>query len=339
MAFFKKNVAVDLGTVNAVVYVAGEGIVLREPSVAAVSDDRYKEVLAVGTQARAMLSKTPAGIREVYPVRDGVIGDFHVAEEMISVFMAKALKRRSVIGTSVSVVVGVPCSISPKDKESVQKAVKNAGAKEAIIAEQPMLAAIGAGLPVNSPIGSMVVDIGGGTTEIAIVSLSEVVKSRSIRIGGTHMDRDIVYYMQKHYNLAITDKIAEQIKIEFASALDVRDISSINVRGKNASSGVPESVEITSREVCGAISNTVDTIVLEIRALLENVSPEISADILQNGIYLTGGGALLDGMDKRIYSDIGIQVKTAKTPLDCVALGAGLIAEQLEELKKSKYRR
>lgn len=339
MALFKKNVAVDLGTVNVVIYVAGQGIVLREPSVAAVSDDKYREVYAVGAQAKSMLAKTPAGIKEVYPVREGVINDFLIAEEMMSIFLAKALKRKSIIGATTSVVIGVPCSISKKERESVQKALRNAGAKEAIIAEQPMLAAIGAKLPVNSPVGSMIVDIGGGTTEIAIVSLSEIVVSRSIRVGGRLMDRDIAYYVRKKYNVAISEKIAEQIKIEFGSARDIKDMSSINVRGKNAFSGVPESVELTSREISNAIGNTVDRIVLEIRALLENISPEIATDVLENGITLTGGGALLDGMDERIFADIGIPVKIAATPLDCVARGAGVIAEQLEELKKSRRRR
>ena len=208
-----------------------------------------------------------------------------------------------------------------------------------IVAEQPMLAAIGARLPVNSPLGSMIVDIGGGTTEIAIVSLSEIVQSRSIRFGGSLLDKEIAYYIKKKYNVAISDKIAEQIKIEFGSALDIKDMSSINVRGKNAFSGGSESVEITSREICAAISNAVDTIVLEIRASLENISPEIATDVLKNGITLTGGGALLDGMAQRIYTDIGIPVKIAETPLDCVALGAGVVAEQLEDLRKSKNRR
>ncbi len=339
MALFKKNVAVDLGTVNVVIYVAGQGITLREPSVAAVSDDKYSEVYAVGIKARELLLKTPAGIKEVYPVRDGVINDFMTAEEMLSIFLAKALKRRSIIGASTSVVIGIPCSMTKKEKESVEKAVKNAGAKEVIIADQPMLAAIGAGLPINSAVGSMIVDIGGGTTEIAIVSLSEIVESRSIRVGGNLMDREIAYYVKKKYNVAISPKIAEQIKIEFGSALETKDMSSINVRGKNAFSGVPESVELTSREISAAISNTVDRIVLEIRATLENISPEIATDILENGIMLTGGGALLDGMARRIYTDINIPVKIAQAPLDCVALGAGVVAEQLEELKKSRSRR
>ena len=339
MALFKRNVAVDLGTVNVVIYVAGQGIVLREPSVAAVGDDKFREVYEVGARARALLAKTPAGLREVYPVREGVVGDFEVSEELLSILLAKALKRRSIVGAGTNVVIGIPCSVSEREKQLVELAVKNAGAKEVVIAYQPMLAAIGAKLPVNSPVGSMVVDIGGGTTEIAVISLSEIVDSRSIRVGGSLMDRDIVYYIRKNYNVAVSDKIAEQIKIEFGSALENRGVSSINVRGKNAFSGVPESVEITSREVSSAISNSVDRIVLEIRALLEHLSPEISADVLENGITLTGGGALLDGMTERIHEDIGIPVKIADSPLDCVALGAGVIAEQLEGLKKPKNRR
>ncbi len=339
MAWFRKNVAVDLGTVNIVIYVAGQGIVLREPSVAAVSDDRFSDVLAVGTQAASALAKSSAGVRAVYPVREGVIRDVETAEEMLSILLAKALKKRSIIGAGTNVVIGIPSSSSEREKQILKKAVKDAGAREVIIAEQPMLAGIGAGLPINSPVGSLVVDIGGGTTEIAIVSLSEIVESRSIRVGGSHLDRDIAFYVRKKYNVSINEKVAEQIKIEFGSATQARGTASINVRGKNADSGAPQSVEITSREVCAAISNTVDTIVLEIKALLENISPEIAEDILGNGMMLTGGGALLDGMADKIYQDIGIKAKVAKTPLDCVALGGGLIAEQLEELKKSRGRR
>ncbi len=338
MALFRKNVAVDLGTVNIVIYVAGQGIVLREPSVAAVTDDEFREVLAVGTKAASMVSKTPAGVLALYPVREGVIDDVATAEGMLSILLAKALNKRSIIGAATNVVVGIPSSSSEREKQILKKAMKDAGAREVVIAEQPMLAAIGAGLPVNSPVGSLVVDIGGGTTEIAIVSLSQIVESRSIRVGGSHLDRDIAFYVRKKYNVIISDKVAEQIKIEFGSATQARGTASINVRGRGADSGAPQSVEITSREVCNAISNTVDTIVLEIRALLENISPEIAEDILQNGITLTGGGSLLSGMADRIYNDIGIRAKVAKTPLDCVALGGGLIAEQLEDLKKSRNR-
>ena len=182
-----------MGTVNVVIYVAGQGIVLREPSVAAVGDDKYREVYEVGARARALLAKTPAGVKEVYPVREGVVGDFSVAEEMLSVLLAKALNKRSVIGVATNIIIGVPCSVTEREKQLIEKALKNAGAKEVVIAYQPMLAAIGARLPVNSPVGSMVVDIGGGTTEIAVISLSEIVESRSIRVGGSLMDRDIVF--------------------------------------------------------------------------------------------------------------------------------------------------
>lgn len=339
MALFSKNIAVDLGTVNTVVYVQGQGIVLREPSLAAVSDDKYRDVLAVGMKAKMMLGRTPAGIRAVYPLRDGVIKDFLVTEEMLSKFLAKALKKRSIIGSSTNVVICVPCSIEKHERKTIEKTVKNCGAKEVYIAQQPMAAAIGAGLSVNSPLGSMVVDIGGGTTEIAVISMSDIVTSRSIRAGGTTMDREIIYYVKKKYNVIISERTAEEVKIELGSAMEYKDISSMHIRGRNASSNMPETIELTSREVSYAIMDTVDSIILEIRAVLENTTPEMSSDILKYGITLTGGGALLDSMAQRIYNDTQINVTIAKTPLDCVALGAGIIAEQLSELKKNHRKR
>ncbi len=339
MAFFSKNIAIDLGTANVVIYVQGKGIVLREPSIAAVSDDEYRDVLEVGTQAKMMLGRTPAGIVPVYPLREGVIADFMITEEMLSKFMIKALNRRLTIASSSSVVICVPCNISEHERKSVEKAVKNCGAKQAYITQQPIAAAIGAGLPINSAQGSMVVDIGGGTTEIAVVTMGEISISRSIRTGGVHMDNDIVYYVKKQYNALIGDKTAEEIKIEIGSAMDYKDTSSMQVRGRDLMSNMPIALEITSREVCYAIRDTIDRIILEIRAVLENLTPELSADILEHGITLTGGGALLNDMAERIYLDTQIPVKVADSPMDCVALGAGIIAEQIEELKKSRRKR
>ena len=339
MAFFSKNIAIDLGTANVVIYIQGQGIVLREPSIAAVRDDEYRDVLEVGTQAKMVLGRTPSGIKAVYPMRDGVIIDFMVTEEMLSKFIAKALKRKMTIASSSGVVICVPCDITDHERKAVEKAVKNCGAKEVYIAQQPIAAAIGAGLPINSPIGSMVVDIGGGPTEIAVVTMSEISISRSIRTGGVRMDNDIVYYVRKKYNAQIADKTAEELKIEIGSAMDYKDTSSMQVRGRDLSSNMPVTLEITSREVCYAIRETVDRIILEIRAVLENLSPELSADVLEHGIMLTGGGALLNDIAERIYLDTQIPVKVAEAPMDCVALGAGIIAEQLNELKKSRFKR
>ena len=338
MAFFSKNIAIDLGTANVVIYIQGQGIVLREPSIAAVTDDEYKDVVAVGNKARMMLDRTLAGIKALYPLREGIITDFLVTEEMLSKFLVKALKRRLTIGSSTSVVMCVPCSITEHERKAVERAAKNCGAREAFIADQPMAAAIGAGLPINSPIGSMIVDIGGGTTEIAVITMSSIAVSRSLRIGGIRMDRDIIYYMKKKYNVLLSDRMAEEVKIEIGTAVNFDEVSSMQVRGRDLSSNMPVSFEITSREICYALKDTIDTIVLEIRAVLENLTPEISEDILQHGITLTGGGALLRGMAQRIYIDTQIPVKVTDTPLDCVALGAGIIAEQLNELKKSRRR-
>lgn len=339
MGFFSKNISIDLGTANVVIYVQGQGIVLREPSIAAVSDDEYRDVLAVGAQAKMMLGRTPAGMKAIYPLREGVIADFLITEEMLSKFIAKALKRKLTIGSGASVVICVPYSITEHERVAVEQAVKNCGAKEAYIVDQPMAAAIGAGLPINSPIGSMIVDIGGGTTEIAVITMGEISVARSIRTGGIRMDRDIIYYVKKNYNTLIGEKTAEEVKIEIGSALDYKDTSSMEIRGRDLSSNMPTTIELTSRQICYAIRDTIDSIILEIRAVLETVSPELSGDILQNGITLTGGGALLHDMAERIYLDTQIHVKVADTPMDCVALGAGVIAEQLDELKKSHRRR
>lgn len=339
MGFFSKNIAVDLGTTNVLIYIQGQGIVLREPSIAAVSDDEYRDVLEVGSQAKMTLGRTPAGIVAVYPLREGVIDDFMVAEEMLSKMLSKALRRRSLIGASASAVVCVPCNINEHESKQIEKVIKNCGAKEVFMAKQPMAAAIGAGLPVNSPRGSMVVDIGGGTTEIAVVTMSDIHISRSLRVGGVRMDKDIQYYVERQYNTQISDRTAEEIKIELGSAFEYKNNSSIQVRGRSLVSNMPVKLELTSREVCFAIRDTVYSIIHEIRSVLEMVTPEIASDILTYGITLTGGGALLQDMAERINYETQIPVRVAERPLDCVALGAGIIADQLNDLKKSRRAR
>lgn len=339
MGFFSKNIAVDLGTTNVLIYIQGQGIVLREPSIAAVSDDEYRDVLEVGSQAKMTLGRTPAGIVAVYPLREGVIDDFMVAEEMLSKMLAKALRRRSLIGASASAVVCVPCNINEHESKQIEKVIKHCGAKEVFMAKQPMAAAIGAGLPVNSPRGSMVVDIGGGTTEIAVVTMSDISISRSLRVGGVRMDKDIQYYVERQYNTQISDRTAEEIKIELGSAFEYKNNSSIQVRGRSLVSNMPVKLELTSREVCFAIRDTVYSIIHEIRQVLEMVTPEIASDILTYGITLTGGGALLQDMAERINYETQIPVRVAERPLDCVALGAGIIADQLNDLKKSRRAR
>jgi rod shape-determining protein MreB len=257
VGLFSKNIAIDLGTTNVLIYIQGQGIVLREPSIAAVSDDEYRDVLEVGSSAKMTLGRTPAGIVPVYPLREGVIDDFMVAEEMLSKMLAKALSRRSLIGASSSAVVCVPCNINEHENKQIERVIKHCGAKEVFMAKQPMAAAIGAGLPVNSPRGSMVIDIGGGTTEIAVVTMSDISVSRSLRIGGVRMDKDIQYYVEKRYNTIISDRTAEEVKIELGSAFEYKDNASIQIRGRALDTNKPDKLELTSREVCLAIRDTV----------------------------------------------------------------------------------
>ncbi len=331
---FSKNVAVDLGTANILVYVEGQGIVLREPSVAAVSTDGHRRVLAVGEEASRMLGRTPENMEAVRPLRDGVIADFKITGQMLRAFIKKAVKKKSIF-SGFNMVICVPCSITESEKRAVQDAARHSGARQCYIAEEPVAAAIGANLPFNEPRGSMVVDIGGGTTEIAVVSVGGVVRSRSLRVGGVKMDDAIANYMKKQYNVFIGDKTAEEIKISIGSAMDCKDVSSMQVRGRDVVSGMPATIEITSREASYALNGIIMEMISEIHKVLEVTPPELSGDILQYGIMLTGGGALLHDLDERITYETGIPVHVAESPLDCVALGAGRIVEELDSLRRA----
>lgn len=331
---FSKNVAVDLGTANILVYVAGEGIVLREPSVAAVSTEGHRRVLAVGEEASRMLGRTPEGMEAVRPLRDGVIADSKVTGQMLRAFVKKAVKKKSIF-SSFNMVICVPCFITESEKRAVQDAARQSGARQCYIAEEPVAAAIGADLPFNDPRGSMVVDIGGGTTEIAVVSVGGVVASKSLRVGGVKMDEAIVTYMKKQYNVAIGDKTAEELKVTIGSAMDSKDVSSMMVRGRDVVSGMPATIEVTSREVSYALNGLIVEMVAEIHKVLEQTPPELAGDVLQYGIVLTGGGALLRNLDERITYETGIPTYIAEYPLDCVALGAGRMVEELDSLKRT----
>ncbi len=332
LGFFSKDLAVDLGTANTLVYVRGRGIVLREPSVVAIDKDT-NSVLAVGEEAKKMLGKTPGNIVSIRPLRDGVITDFEVTEAMLSHFIKKVHNRKTFVRPRV--VVAIPSGITQVEKKAVIDSALSAGAREVYLIEQPMAAAIGAGLPVQEPVGNMIVDIGGGTTEIAIISLSGIVYSHSLRIAGDEIDEAIVQYIKKKYNLIIGEKTAERIKIGLASAHPETDREGeMEVKGRDLTEGVPSTVKVTSGEIREAISETIYKIVITVKESLEKVPPELSADLAERGIVLAGGGALLPGLDRVISERTHLPVIVADDPLTCVVEGAGKVLEHLSLLKR-----
>jgi len=322
----KYNLAVDLGTANVVIYIVGEGIVLREPTVAAVSTKGRKKVLAVGLEASRMLGKTTENVRAVRPLRDGVIADFRVTEEMLKLYVEKALIGKNASKKGHNMVICVPCDVNTMEQQAVRDAAKRAGAKTVLIAEEPIAAAIGAGMDISEPRGNMLVDIGGGTSDIAVMSIGGIVCAKSLRTGGVKMDEAIVAYMRKTYNMIIGDKTAENIKIEIGTAIPDSSVESMMVRGRDNVSGMPMSVEVTSREICIALNKCLTDITDSIKEVLQETPPEIISDIMEDGIMLAGGGNLLDGMAERIKYETGVQISIAENPMDCVAIGAGQIA-------------
>lgn len=329
--FFSSYLGIDLGTANTLVHLRGKGIVLREPSVVAI-DEKTKAVLAVGESAKRMIGKTPSNIVAIRPLRDGVIADFDVTEKMLRYFINKALPNKNFFSVP-KVVVGVPSGVTEVEKRAVIEAAISAGAKEALLLEEPMAAAIGAGLPVSEPTGSMVVDIGGGTTEIAVISLGGIVTSKSIRVGGDELDEAIINYIKKDYNLMIGERTAESIKIKIGCAFPKDEEQIMQIRGRNLYNGLPKIQEIRSSEILEALSKPISQILDGIKLTLEQTQPELSSDIMLEGIYLTGGGALLDGLDKLISSETDIKVWIADNALDCVAEGTARAIEDYELLK------
>ncbi len=318
------DIAIDLGTASVIVYCKGEGIVLQEPSVVAV-DNSKKAIVAVGEDARKMLGKTPANITAVRPLRDGVISDFEVTERMIRYFIDKS------VGThwlkKPRIAVCVPSRITDVEKRAVEESTRNAGAGQVYIIEEPIAAAIGAGLDIYRPCGSMVVDIGGGTTDVAVISLGGIVVSTSIKIAGDKFDDAIVRYMRDEHQMVIGEKTAENIKIIVGTAADDTPLSRMEVKGRNATTGMPMTIEITSREMYEAVRVCVRSILDAVRYVLENTPPELSGDILDRGIVLTGGGALLSGLDRMIERETGIRCTIADNPVNCVAIGTGKFIE------------
>jgi len=332
--FGTKELGIDLGTANTLVYVRGKGIVVREPSVVAVCTDT-KTIEAVGEQAKRMIGRTPGNIVAVRPMKDGVIADFETTATMLKYFIRQALKQRSIFSRSPNVMVCIPSGITAVEKRAVEDATRQAGAREAYTIEEPFAAAIGADLPVWEPTGSMVVDIGGGTTEVAVISLGGIVTSRSIRVAGDEMDDAIIQYVKKTFNLMIGERTAEQMKMDIGTALPLGKTETMEVRGRDLLSGLPKTITISSEQVMEALADTLNSIVDAVKVTLERCPPELAADIMDRGIVLTGGGALLRNLDKLLARETGMPVIIAEHPLDCVAIGTGRALENIH-LFKSK---
>ncbi|MCC6729305.1 MAG: rod shape-determining protein [Chthonomonadales bacterium] len=323
---FSRDMGVDLGTANTLVHVRGRGILLREPSVVAIDRDS-KKVLAVGEEAKRMLGRTPGNIIAIRPLKDGVIADFDQTEKMLRYFIEKVNRRT--MWTAPRVVVGIPSGVTEVERRAVIDATKKAGAKEAFLIEEPMVAAVGAGMPIVEPTGSMIVDIGGGTTEVAVISLSGIVTSRSIRVAGDEIDEAIGAYVRRTFNLYIGDRTAEEAKFEVGSAFPSDRPRSMEVRGRDLLSGLPRSATITSDEIRDAIQEPVNAIVEAVKVTLETTPPELAADIMERGIVLAGGGALLEGLDRLISRETLMPVHIAADPLSCVVIGTGRVLEEI----------
>jgi rod shape-determining protein MreB and related proteins len=328
---FSSDLAIDLGTANTLVYVAGKGIVLNEPSMVAVNRNTG-EIVGCGVEAKEMLGRTPTNIVAIRPLRDGVIADFKMAERMLNYFIQKAHKRKSLVHPRI--VVGVPSETTEVEKRAVLDSAYRAKASEVYLVEQAMVAALGAGLPVTEPCGNMVVDIGGGTTDIAVISLSGIVYSRSIRIAGNQMDDAIMEYVKKKYNLLIGERTAEKIKIEIGSAYALENALTLETKGRDLIQGLPKTVILDDKEIREALSDCVASIVGAVRAALEHTPPELSGDITERGIILTGGGALLKKLDERIRTETGLPVLIADEPLASVVLGTGRMLSDFKLLRK-----
>lgn len=329
---FSKDIGIDLGTANTLVYMRGKGIIIREPSVVAV-DVKMDRVRYVGQEAKDVIGRTPGSIVAVRPLKDGVIADFDMTTSMIQEFIRKALKGRAFAGSRVRVIICIPSGVTAVERRAVKEATQNAGAKRVSIIEEPMAAAIGAGLPVAEPTGSMIVDIGGGTSEVAVISLGGIVTSRSVRVAGDEFDSSIINYIKKKYNLLIGERTAENIKIAIGSAYPYADNEpSMDIKGRNLLNGLPENITVTSEEIREALSEPLSHVIEAIKVTLEKTPPELAADIIDQGIMLAGGGALLKGLDLLIHAETGMPVKVAERPLDCVADGTGKVLENIDKL-------
>jgi rod shape-determining protein MreB len=325
-----RDMAVDLGTANTLVYVRGRGIILNEPSVVAV-DVKDGRALAVGAEAKRMIGRTPSNIQAIRPLKDGVIADFEICEKMLRYFIHKVHQRRF---AKPRMVICVPSGITGVEQRAVMEAAEYAGARKAYIIEEPMAAAIGAGLPVHEPTGNMVVDIGGGTTEVAVISLGGIVASQSIRIGGDELDEAIVAFVKKEFSLALGERTAEELKMALGSAYPLEEELHAEIRGRDLLSGLPKTVIISTEEIRRAIEEPVTAIIDAVKATLDRTPPELAADLMEQGVVLTGGGSLLHGLDARLQHETGMPITVARDPLTCVAIGSGQCLEEFEALKQ-----
>lgn len=336
---FTKEIGIDLGTANTLVYMRGKGIIIREPSVVAV-DTRTDRAKYVGQEAKDVIGRTPGSIVAVRPLKDGVIADFEITTTMLQEFIKKALKGS--LFSKAHVVICIPSGVTAVERRAVKEAAENAGAKKVNIIEEPMAAAIGAGLPVSEPQGSMIVDIGGGTSEVAVISLGGIVTSRSVRCAGDAFDAAIINYIKKKYNLLIGERTAENVKIAIGSAFPMEQEAEMEIKGRNLLNGLPENIRVTSAEIREALAEPLSNVIEAIKVTLEKTPPELAADIIDQGITLAGGGANIRGLDKLINKETGMPVYVADSPLDCVADGTGKVLEEIEKLREvlnddSKY--
>ena len=332
-SIFSNDLAIDLGTANTKVYVKGKGIVSCEPSVVAVQkDSRGMRVLAVGRDAKEMLGKTPGNIYAIRPMKGGAIADFAVTEAMLRYFVNRAHNRRTLVRPRI--IICVPFGITEVEKRAVKESAESAGAREVYLIEEPMAAAIGAGLPITEPSGNMIVDIGGGTTEVAVISLSGIVFSKSVKVGGDKMDEAIIHHMKRKYNLLVGERTAERIKCEIGTAFPMEQVLTMEVKGRDLLQGIPKPVVVNSDEVRDALSEPIGSIVEAIRSALEGTPPELSADIVDKGIVMTGGGSMLKNLDKLIREETGLPVTASDDPISAVVLGAGKALDEIDLLKE-----
>lgn len=331
-----RDMGIDLGTANTLIYVKGKGIVLREPSVVAINiNSNVKKVMAIGNEAKDMIGRTPGNIVAVRPLKDGVIADFDVTHTMLRKFIEKVSPKSAF--TSPRIFVCFPSGVTEVERRAIEEVTKHAGARDVLLMEEPMAAAIGAGLPVNEPTGSMIVDIGGGTTEVAIISLGGIVTSKSLRIAGDELDQAIISYIKKEYNLMIGERTAENIKIELGSAFEMdEEDKSMEIRGRDLISGLPKVINITESEVRESLKEPISAIIEAIKTTLEKTPPELASDIMDKGIMLAGGGAMLKGLDLLINQETHMPVHIAEAPLDCVALGAGKALDTIDKIVASR---
>lgn len=328
MGLFSLDLGIDLGTANTLIYVRGKGIIIQEPSWVAL-EKKSRRPIAIGMQAKEMLGRTPANILVLRPIRDGVISEFEITQAMLSYFIGRVHQQSVVPMPRPRVVIGIPCGATEVEKRAVFDATMAAGAREVYLIEEPTAASLGAGLPMADVHGSMIVDIGGGTTEVAIHSMGGIVVSRSLRVAGDEMDQDIIEYIRNKYNLLIGERMAEEVKLEIGSAYPMESEKTMNIRGRNLVSGLPESIEVSSIEIRDAINPSLQVIIDTIKDALDEVPPEIGADLLDNGICMAGGGSLLQGIIQRLSDELKMHVYQAEDPMTCVARGAGIVLEDL----------